>query len=200
MHMSIFLRICWNFHILSKPAKPPKQGTPEPGCQTSPKECIKIGKNREESELLQDSRMTILDMIYIFFFLVCIYIYIHIFFCDCMRIYIYNIYIYRASTARMTKLEMFSDVHVEWSVWGYQDIDNQLLLWVGPIWMGNQRISTVFLHPLCSNFTIHPDSSLVLGCIRVFPWKISRMVSLPGWCKVVQTWVKQPGFRCSSFV
>ena len=115
-----------------------------------------------------------------------IYIYIYIYTVYIYTVYIYNIHIqcmyiyiiYRASTARMTKLEMFSDVHVEWSVWGYQDIDNQLLLWVGPIWMVNQWISTVFLHPPCSNFIIHPDSSLVLGCIRVFR---SSHEKYPGW-------------------
>ena len=36
---------------------PPKQGTPEPGCQTSPQECIKIGKNREESETVSPQRL-----------------------------------------------------------------------------------------------------------------------------------------------
>ena len=38
-------------------SKPPKQGTPGPGCQTSPKECIKIGKNREESETVSPQRL-----------------------------------------------------------------------------------------------------------------------------------------------
>ena len=39
---------------------PAKQGTPEPGCQTSPKECSKIGKigkNREESETVSPQRL-----------------------------------------------------------------------------------------------------------------------------------------------
>ena len=38
-------------------AKPSETGTPEPGCQTSPKECIKIGKNREESETVSPQRL-----------------------------------------------------------------------------------------------------------------------------------------------
>ena len=42
---------------LQNPPKPPKQGTPGPGCQTSPKECIKIGKNREESETVSPQRL-----------------------------------------------------------------------------------------------------------------------------------------------
>ena len=41
----------------SETAKLPKQGTPGPGCQTSPKECIKIGKNREESETVSPQRL-----------------------------------------------------------------------------------------------------------------------------------------------
>ena len=45
----------WGLTV-SQPAKPPKQGTPGPGCQTSPKECSKIGKNREESETVSPQR------------------------------------------------------------------------------------------------------------------------------------------------
>jgi hypothetical protein len=41
----------------TNPAKPPTQGPPGPGCKTSPKECIKIGKNREERETVSPQRL-----------------------------------------------------------------------------------------------------------------------------------------------
>ena len=39
---------------LRNPPNPPKQGAPEPGCQTSPKECIR--EDKEDSETVSPQR------------------------------------------------------------------------------------------------------------------------------------------------